>query len=114
MSAPRVLLITPDLMFGSKVEALILAAGFQPEIVAEAPTRGEDDDHGDALWILDLAQGNVAPEEVAGRGVPVLAFYSHVDAEVRRDALAAGIDAVVPRSRMLRDGRHLIADHARR
>ena len=36
-------------------------------------------------------------------GLPALGFYSHVDAETRRAAEAAGIDLVVPRSRMARE-----------
>jgi hypothetical protein len=40
---------------------------------------------------------------VAAAGVPALGFYSHVDVETRRTAEAAGIDLVVPRSRMARE-----------
>ena len=37
-----------------------------------------------------------------------LAFYSHVDVEVRERAIAAGFDLVVPRSRMNREGAELV------
>ena len=37
-------------------------------------------------------------------GVPVLAFYSHVETDVRDLAERAGFDLVVPRSRMAREG----------
>ncbi len=37
-----------------------------------------------------------------------LAFYSHVEAEVREIAEKAGFDLVVPRSRMAREGTDLI------
>jgi hypothetical protein len=40
--------------------------------------------------------------------VPTLAFYSHVDADVRALALEAGFTLVVPRSRMAREGAALI------
>lgn len=103
--AARVVLICADLMFGSKIESAIREAGFEPVIVSEVPSTGD----GDALWVLDLAQGDFEPEGVAGRGAPVLAFYSHVDAETRRRALQAGIETVVPRSRMMREGAALIA-----
>jgi hypothetical protein len=39
--------------------------------------------------------------------VPVLAFYSHVEGDVRERAEAAGFDLVVPRSRMAREGASL-------
>lgn len=110
MQPARVVLICADLMFGSKVESLIREAGFEPMLVDAVPAEGT----GDALWILDLAQGDFEPEDAAGRGVPVLAFYSHVDAEVRRRALAAGLTAVVPRSRMLREGKSLIQSNSRK
>jgi hypothetical protein len=107
--AGSVRLITADLMFGSKVEAMIRSAGFEPTVTAAVPERGDDD----ALWVVDLAQGDFAPEDVAGRGAPVLAFYSHVDDDTQRRAIEAGIDQVVPRSRMAREGADLIAARAR-
>ena len=43
------------------------------------------------------------PEALVGLGVPVLGYYSHVDVETRRGAEAAGVDLVVPRSRLARE-----------
>jgi hypothetical protein len=40
--------------------------------------------------------------------VKTLAFYSHVENEVREQALGAGFDMVVPRSRMAREGAALV------
>jgi hypothetical protein len=40
--------------------------------------------------------------------VRTLAFYSHVDVEVRERAERAGFDLVVPRSRMAREGADLV------
>jgi hypothetical protein len=42
-------------------------------------------------------------------GIRTLAFYSHVEADVRRHAEEAGFDLVVPRSRMAREGPALVA-----
>jgi hypothetical protein len=42
-------------------------------------------------------------------GVPTLAFYSHVEQDVRRKAVEAGVDRVVPRSRMAREAASLVA-----
>ncbi len=42
-------------------------------------------------------------------GLRTLAFYSHVEADVRLMAEEAGFDLVVPRSRMAREGASLIA-----
>jgi hypothetical protein len=91
----RVGLVSPDLLFGSKVEGMLRAAGH--EVV-----RGAD---GVDAVVVDLTQGEVpaAPE-----GVPSLAFYSHVEQDTRRAAEAAGYDMVVPRSRMNREGAALV------
>jgi hypothetical protein len=43
------------------------------------------------------------PETLVGLGLPVLGYYSHVNAEVKREADAAGVDLAVPRSRMARE-----------
>ncbi len=43
------------------------------------------------------------PQALGALGVPVLGYYSHVDVETRRAAEAAGVDLVVPRSRMARE-----------
>ena len=40
---------------------------------------------------------------------PTLAFFSHVETGVRTAALAAGIELVVPRSRIAREGVSLLA-----
>lgn len=109
MAGGRAVLISADLMFGSKVEAMVRAAGLDCDLVTGVPESGERD----ALWIVDLAQGDFAPEDVAGRGVPVLAFYAHVDDAIRQRALDAGVDKIVPRSRMAREGTALIAALAR-
>jgi hypothetical protein len=91
----RVGLVSPDLLFGSKVEGMLRAAGH--EVVHGA-------DGVDAV-VVDLTQGEVpaAPE-----GVPSLGFYSHVEQDTRRAAEAAGYDLIVPRSRMNREGAALV------
>jgi hypothetical protein len=63
--------------------------------VAEAPLDGVE------LIVADLDVEN--PEALVGLGVPVLGYYSHVDVETRQRAEAAGVDLVVPRSRMARE-----------
>jgi hypothetical protein len=45
---------------------------------------------------------------VLGSDVRTLAFYSHVEADVRARATEAGFDLVVPRSRMAREGPALV------
>ena len=95
----RVALLCPDLLFGSKLQGALRAAGHEPV----AP--GEEAD----VLVIDLTDDPDARiEQSAGAAVPRLAFYSHVEQDVRRRAEEAGIDRVVPRSRMAREAAALV------
>lgn len=91
-------LATADLMFGSKVEATLRAAGHE---VTLSPSLSEARLDGVELIVADLDAEN--PEALVGLGVPVLGYYSHVNVETRAAAEAAGVDLVVPRSRLARE-----------
>jgi hypothetical protein len=94
----RVVAVAPDLLLGSRVEAVLRAAGHDVRLsssLGEAPLEGAE------LLVADL--DGESPEALTGIGVPVLGFYSHLDVETREAAEAAGVDLVVPRSRMARE-----------
>jgi len=100
----RVVAIAADLLLGSKVEAMLSAAGHAVTLspsLAEAPLDSAD------LIVADLDAENA--EALVGLGVPVLGYYSHVNVETREAAEAAGINLVVPRSRMARELPDLLA-----
>jgi hypothetical protein len=87
----RVELHCRDLLFGSKVEGALRAAGHEVSRAAESAD----------IVVVDLTDPDVPwPQRT---GVPRLGFYSHVDQETRRRAEEAGFDLVVPRSRMNRE-----------
>jgi hypothetical protein len=92
----RILAIVPDLMLASRVQEGLRAAGHEVTVVAALPERVDAE-----AIVCDLDA--VEPGEVARAGVPALGFYSHVGVETRREAETAGIDLVVPRSRMSRE-----------
>jgi hypothetical protein len=94
----RVVAIASDLLLGSKVEAMLSAAGHE---VTLAPALNEAPLEDAELIVADLDVEN--PEALVGLGIPVLGYYSHVDVDTRDTAKAAGIDLVVPRSRMARE-----------
>jgi hypothetical protein len=99
----RVVAVAADLMLGSKVEATLSAAGHEVTLspsLQEAPLDGVE------LIVADLDVEN--PEALVGLGVPVLGYYSHVNAETREVAVAAGVDLVVPRSRLAREMPELV------
>jgi hypothetical protein len=94
----RVVAVAADLLLGSKVEAMLSAAGHQVTLspsFQEAPWDGAD------LVVADLDTEN--PEALVGLGIPVLGYYSHVNVETKEAAEAVGIDLVVPRSRLVRE-----------
>jgi CheY-like chemotaxis protein len=127
----RVLALTRDLLFGSRVQEALRASGHEVELVdgearvrerlagvADGPAAGEPAAAGivDAL-VVDLTDpeldgaaivASLNGDEALG-ATRTLAFYSHVDAPARERAERAGIDMVVPRSRMAREGPELVA-----
>lgn len=101
----RVLAIAPDLFFASKIDATLKAAGHDVTILSSMPGPGGNDPD---LLIVDL--DNTPGFAFAVKpGTPSLGFYSHTDVATRRGAEDAGYDLVVPRSRMAREMRELVA-----
>jgi hypothetical protein len=85
LAEPGVLLLTRDLFFRAKLEAVVRAAGLEP--VRGEPAR---------LAVVEL-NGPDALTRVAGLvsgGTPVIAFSSHVQADLLRGAREAGAEAV--------------------
>ena len=105
MTGCRILLVSPDLMVGSRLSGLARAAGHSLEQRhAVAPAAGFD------LVMLDL-QGLPAGPAAAiaalrapgpdGVGPRLVAFGPHVATALLDEARAAGADAVVSRGEML-------------
>lgn len=92
----RVLAAVPDLMLSSRVVESLTLAGHEVEVVSALPQTSDAD-----AVVCDLDA--IDPATVPGLGLPSLGFYSHVEVETRHAAEAAGIDVVVPRSRMVRE-----------
>ncbi|MGH2924188.1 MAG: hypothetical protein ACRDKH_09200 [Solirubrobacterales bacterium] len=93
----RVVAVVSDLMLASRVRAALEAAGHEVEQDAAAP--GEADGVDLIVADLDIAD----PEALAALEVPTIGFYPHTDTEAKRRAEAAGLELVVPRSRMSRE-----------
>ena len=102
----RVVAFVPDLLFGSKVQGMLAAAGHEVDLVSTADAARERVS-GASVVVVDLTAGEPDVDGIVG-AVPSLAFYSHVDTEVRTRAEEAGYDLVVPRSRMAREGADLV------
>jgi DNA-binding NarL/FixJ family response regulator len=117
----RVLALVPDLLFGSRVQGALAAAGHEVELIAdENRLRERLRDQAAppaAVLVVDLTcedlDGAGLLESLSGDGelreIRTLGFYSHVDVRAREHAEQAGFDLVVPRSRMAREGDELVA-----
>ena len=111
----RVAALIPDLLFGSKVQSALQAAGHEVDLISGA-VEAWDEVGGIDLLVIDLTSPDVDGvelfETLAMGGelhdVRTLGFFAHVQPEVRERALAAGFDLVVPRSRMAREGAQLV------
>ena len=96
----RVVAVTGDLLFGSRIQKTLESSGHQVEL-SEVPDPSAD------LLIVDLpAFGD--PGSLAGLSCPVLGYYSHVDPGPRDAALEAGVELAVPRSRLVREMPELV------
>ena len=115
-----VLVLTADLLFGSRVQASLSSAGHDVLMVGDESTlRARLADSGTpsaAVLVADLTD-----ERLDGAGIVeslsraellgetrTLGFYSHVDASARERAQRAAFDLVIPRSRMAREGAALL------
>jgi hypothetical protein len=107
----RVVAFIPDLLFGSSVVGALSAAGHEPILASdENALRGALTD-AQALVVdltYDVPQRIELVRSVRPAGLKTLAFYSHVEGEVRDQGRAAGFDLVIPRSRMAREGAALV------
>lgn len=90
----RIQVLVTDLMLSSKVTETLRSAGHEP-------IAGSDPDEAVDLIVADCEAVDL--EAVGSATPPSLGFYSHVDAEMRTRAIEAGLDQVVPRSRMARE-----------
>jgi DNA-binding NarL/FixJ family response regulator len=112
--------LVPDLLFGSRVQASLQAAGHEVLLLSDRDRLTERlssaGGEAPALLVVDLTDAPIEGAELLESlhasgtlaGTRTLAFYSHVDAHVRGRAQRAGFDLVVPRSRMAREAAQLV------
>lgn len=113
-----VISVVDDMFFASKIRAVAEAVGAEissprglEAIVAKArelkPRLILIDLHNQRIDPLALAQELKADEDL--RAIKVIGFFSHVETELQRNAVAAGFDRVIPRSVFARDLPQILA-----
>jgi hypothetical protein len=107
----RIVAFIPDLLFGSNVLGALNAAGHETVLVSD-PQAIHRELSGAQVLVVDLTTDPAARIELVSAiphdEVKTLAFYSHVEQDVRTQAEKAGFDLVIPRSRMAREGAALV------
>ena len=107
-AAPVALLFCTDLMFAVQLQNMARKTGYRVANARPgAALPGAD------VMVVDLgSRGDweAAVREVAARGVPVIAFGPHMDAEGRKRAKAAGATRVLANSNLARDLPRILAD----
>jgi hypothetical protein len=107
----QVVAFIPDLLFGSNVVGALGAAGHETVLVSN-PDNLLGELPGADVLVVDLTTDPDVRIDVVSAlppsGYKTLAFYSHVEADVRALAQEAGFDMVVPRSGMARVGGALV------
>jgi DNA-binding response OmpR family regulator len=106
----EIALLCSDLLFGSKVEGGLAAAGHDVQRFDAEDEARQACDWADVL-VVDLTtddfDGATLVESMRMGGelahTRTLGFYSHVEHKTKERAQEAGFDLVVPRSRMARD-----------
>ena len=102
--ARTVVAVVDDMFFKSKIRAVAEAVGVEisfprtKEALLERAPRAD-------LVIVDLQNQKVDPLSLPAElgAIRLLGFFSHVEVELQRSAVAAGYDQVMPRSVFARD-----------
>ena len=113
-----IIAVVDDMFFASKIRAVAEAVGAEisfPRSQEALIQKARDakprliivDLHNQKLEPATLATALKADDEL--RSIPLLGFFSHVQTELQRNALAAGFDQVIPRSAFARDLPMLLA-----
>ena len=106
----RVVAVVDDMFFASKIRATAEAVGVEvsfprsKEALVEKAREAQlilVDLHSQKFDPVALVKDLKADEQL--RAIPVVGFFSHVEVELQRNALAAGFDQVLPRSAFTRD-----------
>jgi PleD family two-component response regulator len=107
-----IIAVVDDMFFASKIRAVAEAVGAEISFLRNQEALIQKArEVKPRLIIVDLHNQKMEPAGLATalktdndlRAIPLLGFFSHVETELQRNALAAGFDQVIPRSVFARD-----------
>ncbi len=111
-----------DMLFASKIRATAEHLNVNIRFVRNVDAlRSAARETQAALIVVDLHSQKIDPMAMAKllkgddelRSIPLLAFFSHVETDLQREAVRAGYDTVVPRSVFSRDLGKILAGQDR-
>ena len=113
-----VISVVDDMFFASKIRAVAEAVGMEmsfPRSQEAVVSKARETKPG--LIVVDLHNQKIDPVALARelktdeelQSIKLLGFFSHVQTELQRNALAAGFDQVIPRSVFARDLPEILA-----
>ena len=107
-----VIAVVDDMFFASKIRAVAEAVGVDISFPRSSEALvNKARETAPQLILIDLHHQKLDPVALATelksdetlRTIPLIGFFSHVQTELQRNALAAGFDQVLPRSAFTRD-----------
>lgn len=103
--------VVDDMFFASKIRAVAEAVGVDISFPRTRESLIEKAREAD-LVIVDLHSQRFDPLSLPAElsGAPLLGFFSHVEVDLQRQAIAAGYNRVVPRSVFARDLGQILTD----
>jgi len=103
-----IIAVVDDMFFAAKIRAVAEAVGVEisfPRTLEALIQKARETKP--RLIIVDLHNQKIDSNELARElksdGVRLLGFFSHVQTDLRKNALSAGFDQVIPRSVFARD-----------
>ena len=109
-----IIAVVDDMFFASKIRAVAEAVGAEisfPRSLEALVAKARETNP--RLIIVDLHNQKIDASAIASElksdGVRLLGFFSHVQTELQRNAMAAGFDQVIPRSVFARDLSEILA-----
>ena len=116
----KVLAVVGDLMFTVKINEAARRAGLHVDFVKSEKDAVEKAKEKPALIVLDLNGGAVHPLKLIAKlkgsaetkGISLLGFISHLDAELKQQAQEAGCDMVMARTAFSQNLPMILKRHA--
>jgi len=109
-----IIAVVDDMFFAAKIRAVAEAVGVEisfPRTLEALVQKVRESKP--RLIIVDLHNQKIDPNALANElksdDVRLLGFFSHVQTELRENALSAGFDEVIPRSVFARDLPNILA-----